>query len=135
MVFTEALPSSPEIACNDESTCIEEDVALNTRLLKRSARVLDSDDENNSTTEISVTQVDSSSYKKLKLELPEIISKKGNEKPLPHPFPLPANYRPEVELCLKSGKMTTEARKHFLSAIASAIFSFKRYYCKWKFYK
>ena len=39
----------------------------------------------------------------------------------------PSNYRPDVETCLKSGKMTTDARKHFLSAVASAMFSFKRY--------
>ena len=78
--------------------------------------MLDSDDECSVITESSMDSC--SSYKKMKLELPGIISKKGSEKALPHPFPFPANYRPEVELCLKSGKMTKEARKHFLSAIA-----------------
>ena len=66
-----------------------------------------------------------SSYKRLKIDLPEVVNKKGNEKGLPHPFPLPVNFRPEVELGLKT-KMTAVARRHFLSAIASAIFSYKR---------
>ena len=67
-----------------------------------------------------------SSYNKMKEELPEVIAKKSTEKPLPHPFPFPSNYRPEVELCLKSERRTKEARKQFHSSVASAIFSYKR---------
>lgn len=44
------------------------------------------------------------SYKRLKMEIPEFVAKKPTERPLPHPFPFPANYRPEVEICLKSGR-------------------------------
>ena len=54
------------------------------------------------------------------------MSMKVKEKPLPHPFPFPANYCIDVEVFLKFCKMTASARKHFLSAIASVIFSYKR---------
>ena len=59
-------------------------------------------------------------------DVPGVISMKVKEKPLPHPFPFPANYRHDVEVCLKSCKMTASARKHFLSAIASVMFSYKK---------
>ena len=52
---------------------------------------------------------------------------KLNEEPLPDPFTLPVNHRPDVEVALKSGKMTTETRKAYLSQVAAAIFSKKRY--------
>ena len=57
--------------------------------------------------------------------MPMAVLRKESEKPFPHLFAFPANYRPEVEMCLKSGKMTTEAWKHFLSAIESCMFSYK----------
>lgn len=43
------------------------------------------------------------------------------------PFPLPRNFRPDVELALKSGQMTNETRKSFLSQIAGAIYTYKKY--------
>ena len=52
---------------------------------------------------------------------------KPNEPPLPDPFPLPQNFRPDVELALKSGNMTANTRKTYLSQVASAIFGFKKY--------
>ena len=55
------------------------------------------------------------------------VKKKTTEKPLPDPFPLPAHFRPDVELGLESGKMSREAKKAFLSSVASAIFTFKKY--------
>ncbi len=54
------------------------------------------------------------------------IISRVKEKPLPHPFGLPENYRHDVEICLKTGKMTASARKHFISAIASAMLSYRR---------
>ena len=55
-----------------------------------------------------------------------VISTKAKEKPLLHPFPSPANYHHDVEVCFMSCKMTASACKHFLSAIASVMFSYKR---------
>ena len=66
------------------------------------------------------------SLKKNRMELPGIIEKKRKEDPIPHPFPFPLNFRPEVQICLKSGKMSAEARRHFLSSIASAMFAYRR---------
>lgn len=43
------------------------------------------------------------------------------------PFPLPKNFRPDVEIALKAGKMTNETRKSFLSQIAGAIYTYKKY--------
>lgn len=47
--------------------------------------------------------------------------------PLPDPFPLPKHYRADVEAALNSGKMTTETRSSFLSSVASAMLTYKRY--------
>ena len=55
------------------------------------------------------------------------LSKKGFERPLPDPFPLPENFRYDVEVALKSGKMSRETSKSFLSAVASSMLSYKRY--------
>ena len=88
---------------------------------KRAHVLIESDEE----CEIDVDE-SGPSYKKFKSELPEVIEKKSTERPLPHPFPLPNNYRPDVELCLKKKRMTAEARRHFHSAVAGAMFNFKR---------
>lgn len=83
-------------------------------------RILDSDDESCSVvSEGSCSGV--SEQKKAKVELPDAVSIKRGEKPLPHPFVPPSNYRPEVELSLTSGNMTRDAKKHFISAIASLL--------------
>ena len=101
----------------------EEDPVFIDTTSKR-GRTLDCDDEVSDTN--SYTSV---TPKKIKvIDLPGAIRKRQTEKPLPHPFPLPVNFHHDVELCLKSSNMTAAARKHFLSAIASAMFSFKRYY-------
>lgn len=52
---------------------------------------------------------------------------KKAEEPLPDPFQLPENYRPDVEVALRSGQMTVETRKAFLSQVAASIFTKKRY--------
>ena len=41
--------------------------------------------------------------------------------PLRNPFPLPKNFRSDVELALHTGKMTKETNAGFLSSIASAM--------------
>ena len=52
---------------------------------------------------------------------------KPPEPRLPDPFPLPQNFRPDVELALRAGKMTTDTRRAYMSQVASAIFGYKRY--------
>ena len=47
--------------------------------------------------------------------------------PLPDPFPLSKHYRSDVEVALKSKKMTTETRSCFILAVASAMLRYKRY--------
>lgn len=59
-----------------------------------------------------------------------VIIKKQDEKPLPVPFVFPSNYRPEVELGLKSGRMSKDAKKHYLSSVAAAMYSYKKYVSK-----
>jgi hypothetical protein len=114
------LPPSPAISgstlklgCDEE----EEDSP------KRKYVFIGSDDECEG-----IDEESSSAYKKMKLDMPEVVAKKNTDKPLPCPFPLPSNCRPEVELCLKNKRMTTEAMKNFHSSVASAMFSYKRYH-------
>lgn len=60
--------------------------------------------------------------------LPNLVKKtKEDCTPLPDPFTLPTNFRPDVHLCLTNKKMTKSARAAFFSSVAAAMFQFKRY--------
>ena len=60
--------------------------------------------------------------------MPKAICKTEQDSvPLPDPFELPKHYRPDVEVALKSGKMTIDATKALLSTVAAAMFAYKRY--------
>ena len=41
--------------------------------------------------------------------------------PLPQPFKLPKHYRKDIEIALRTQKMTKETRSAFLSAVASSM--------------
>ena len=47
--------------------------------------------------------------------------------PLPDPFPLPKNYKTDVNVALMTGKMTRETKKRFFPAVAAVMFTYKRY--------
>ena len=47
--------------------------------------------------------------------------------PLPDPFPLPANYKANVEIALKTGRITSETQSSFLSIVTSAMYAYKKY--------
>ena len=47
--------------------------------------------------------------------------------PLPDPFELPKHYRADVEVDLKSGSMTEDTTRSFLSSVAASMFTYKRY--------
>ena len=47
--------------------------------------------------------------------------------PLPDPFELPKHYRADVEVDLKSGSMTEDTTRAFLSSVAASMFTYKRY--------
>ena len=61
------------------------------------------------------------------------VAKKRAEQPLPDPFPLPKNYRPDVDVGLKSGEMTQETKRSFFTQVASAIYNYKKYPTKEEF--
>lgn len=52
---------------------------------------------------------------------------KDDSAPLPHPFPLPKYFRADVETALAKKEMTIETTRAFYSAIASAMFVYKKY--------
>ena len=56
-----------------------------------------------------------------------VLLKKTEEDELPDPFPLPKNYPTDVEIALRSKKMTKETMKAFMSSVASAMLTYKRY--------
>ena len=57
----------------------------------------------------------------------QVVKTKDDEVPLPDPFELPKNYRPDVELALKSQKMTMTCTREFLSTVAGAMYERKKY--------
>ena len=52
---------------------------------------------------------------------------KPEEESLPDPFPLPKNFPSEVEMALRTQKMTKETNRAFLSAVAAAMLAYKRF--------
>lgn len=64
-------------------------------------------------------EIKSSKYSRKKPKL--------SEDPLPDPFVLPENYRPDVEVALKTGQMTTETKKAYISQVPAAMFAKKHY--------
>lgn len=52
---------------------------------------------------------------------------KPQDESLPDPFPLPKNFPSEVEIALRTEKMTKETNRVFLSAVAAAMLGYKRY--------
>lgn len=62
------------------------------------------------------------------MDIPNIVKKTKEEStPLPDPFPLPKNFRPDVHLALTSKRMTKTTRATFFSTVAAAMFQYKRY--------
>lgn len=62
------------------------------------------------------------------MDVPKMIKKTKEEStPLPDPFPLPQNLRPDVHLALTTKRMTKTTRATFFSTIAAAMFQYKRY--------
>ncbi len=57
----------------------------------------------------------------------KFIKTEDDKVPLPDPFELPRNYRPDVVQALESKKMTLGTTSSFLSAIAGSMFTYKRY--------
>ena len=65
--------------------------------------------------------------KKTDFPLPLAVKKElVKEDPLPDPFPLPSNYRADVEIGLTSGVMSKEAKRHFFSSVAASMFKYKK---------
>ena len=60
--------------------------------------------------------------------LPKAIHKtKDQESPLPNPFELPKNFRPDVAAALETRQMNRETTTAFISTVASSIFRYKKY--------
>jgi len=69
----------------------------------------------------------SSSRKFVLKTLPKAVVKREHDTPLPNPFVLPKNFRPDVRAALECGKMTLETTKSFLSTVAAAMATFTFY--------
>ena len=80
-----------------------------------------------SDSEVSTKTGSVSSKYSLKALPKSVVKSPEDSVPLPDPFILPKNYRPNVTSALSTGKMTMETSKAFLSAVASAMFTYKKY--------
>ena len=94
---------------------------------KRSTMQLDSESENEHDSNATNVQPDKQpkeekNYKRFKLN-----KTKEDGIPLPDPFDLPKNFRPDVASALASGRMTLETNRFFLSTVAGAMFTHKLY--------
>lgn len=61
-------------------------------------------------------------------ELPNLVSKcDDSEVPLPDPFVLPKHFKPDVTRALQSQRMNRSTNQSFISSVAAAMFTYKRY--------
>lgn len=58
---------------------------------------------------------------------PTLISKRGQESPLPRPFGLPLNFSESISSALDKKKLTGTPRAKFITVIAQSIYRFKNY--------
>ena len=100
----------------------DSDTIVSTRTTPSSRRLLDSDDEVEGDVMSQPSSTSTPCRKKRRIEKVQ-----DDSVPLPDPFPLPKHYRSDVESALKSKKMTKETRSSFLSSVASAMLTYKRY--------
>ena len=64
-------------------------------------------------------QVAEEPHLKVMSSFPSVAKERATDLLLPHPFPLPSNYRSDVKLGLRIGTVTREAKKAFLSSVAA----------------
>jgi hypothetical protein len=88
---------------------------------------LDSDSDNDLDLDTPKVQTSEQRKEEKKYKRFKLNKSKEDSIPLPDPFELPKNYRPDVTAALASGKMTLETKTFFLSTIAGAMFTYKRY--------
>jgi hypothetical protein len=124
--------TTPTSSVNDSVEKIYSSTPPLTTIPHKRRRVLDFDDESDNLdlpesetdavpeSEVSSTPSSTNSKKK-------IMKTEDDKVPLPDPFPLPKRFRPEVERSLKEGVMSNNSRSHFLSAVASAMLTYKMY--------
>ena len=100
----------------DNHSSSDEDLIVKCKMSKVDILEIDSDQQ-------SIASVVSEST-----ALPKCVKLvKKSENPLPDPFPLPSNFRYDVEVALKNGEMTRETTRSFFSSVAGSMFSYKRY--------
>ena len=94
---------------------------------KLSNITIESDSDSDESTQ-TATSTKSAPCKYTLKALPKSVSKTAEDSiPLPDPFILPKNFRPDVTTALQCGKMTYETDRAFLTAVASSMFTYKRY--------
>ena len=87
----------------------------------------ESDSDANGTGELKSESVQSRKY--VLKQVPKSFVCKTEDDAIPHldPFELPKHYRPDVEVDLKSGSMTEDTTRAFLSSVPASMFMYKRY--------
>ena len=56
-----------------------------------------------------------------------VVKTEEDQVPLPDPFPLPKNFRTDVDIALRNKKMNAATRSSFISSVAHSILMFKKY--------
>ena len=88
---------------------------------------MDSESENDQDLDATNIQPNKQPKEETKYKRFKLNKSKEDNIPLPDPFELPKNFRPDVASALASGKMTLETNRFFLSTVAGAMFTHKRY--------
>ena len=125
--------------CMNDSSILNEDIQTPSSSHQRRQLTLEFDDNPTSLPTAPAAASASGGYKHwvsdsqdssqfIFIAIPKIVKEtKDKCNPLPDPFPLPKHFRPDVHVSLMSQRMTKNTRAAFFSAVASAMFQFKRY--------
>ena len=126
-------PTNSSVPTPTDSLASDSDDSLTTPKTKKRRVLLNIEDDDTDLGSSSMCSSPVSDSSVRSMVKPKRLVSRGSEKPLPDPFPMPINFRADVDVALKTGKMTRETSKSFLSSIAGSMLAIKRYPTKEEF--
>lgn len=96
---------------------------LQVKSLRRCSHYLNEESDSGGDSSLATSSVASEPKRKRRA----MIKDADDSVPLPSPFPLPKHHSADVEVALRTKKMSTETTRRFVSSIAGTMLTYKRY--------
>ena len=112
-----------QIEFEEHSDDDDESDFLQVKSLRRCSHYLNEESDSGGDSSLATSSVASEPKHKRRA----MIKDADDSVPLPSPFPLPKHYSADVEVALRTNKMSTETTRRFVSSIAGTMLTYKRY--------